>query len=168
MNAVERPAGRPCSGCGQGMLRPASVRGTAMHYRDDPAVRIRSDLVLPTCDVCGDMVLDEPQTLALDEALESAYVAKRLKLQCALIGDLRKRGFTQRQIEQFASLSPGYLSKLRNGKVASGSTLRLLYVLHEFPEQALAAVSRLDPRVAGFGKKPPRHSPAPLRTGTDG
>ena len=138
---------RSCGACGEGMMRPQNVRGMTMRYRDDPAVRIRSDLVLPVCDVCGDSALDGPMTDALDDVLEAAYLRKRRKVQCALINDLRKRGFTQRQIEQFASVSPGYLSKLRQGKVASGSTFRLLYLLHEMPDEAMAIVSKLDPRI---------------------
>jgi hypothetical protein len=123
-----------------------------MRYRDDPAVRVRSDLILPVCDVCGDSALDEPMTDALDAALEAAYVRKRRKVQCALINDLRRRGFTQRQIERFASVSPGYLSKLKQGKVASGGTFRLLYLLHEMPDEVMAVVSRLDP---GIGSRKP-------------
>lgn len=128
-------------------MRPQNVRGMTMGHRDDSAVRIRSDVILPVCDVCGDMALDEEMTNALDDALEASYLRKRRKVQCALLNDLRKHGFTQRQIEQFASVSPGYLSKLRQGKVASGSTFRLLYLLHEMPDEAMAIVSKLDPRI---------------------
>ncbi|HEX6040782.1 hypothetical protein [Longimicrobium sp.] len=127
------------------MLRPTNTAGTAMPHRDDPRVRIRRDVVVPVCDVCGDMALDETQTAALEQALDEAYRNKRLRQQRALINDLRRRGLTQVQIERFADLSPGYVSKLRKGKLASGGTFRLLYLLHAFPEQALQAVSRFDP-----------------------
>lgn len=139
---------RSCGACGEGMMRPRNVRGTMMGYRDDPAVRIRTDLILPICDACGDSALDEPMTDALDDVLEAAYVRKRRKMQCALINDLQKRGFTDRQIERFASVSPGYLSKLRQGGIAIGSTFRLLYLLHEMPDEAMAIMSRLDPRIS--------------------
>jgi hypothetical protein len=145
-NAIAR-AGRSCGSCGEGVLRPTSVAGMAMEHRDDPRVRIRRALVLPVCDVCGDMALDAAQTAALDEALEEAYRRKRLRQQRALINDLRRKGMTQQQIEQFADLSPGYVSKLRKDKLASGGTFRLLYLLHQFPQEAVRAVSRLDPRV---------------------
>jgi hypothetical protein len=145
-NEVMRTA-RACGSCGEGMLRPTRVAGTAMEHRDDPAVRIRSELVLPVCDACGDMALDAIQAAALDEALEEAYRRKRLRQQRALINDLRRRGISQQQIERFADLSPGYVSKLRKDKLASGSTFRLLYLLHEFPREAVEAVSRLDPRL---------------------
>lgn len=138
---------RACGSCGEGMLRPTSVAGTAMEHRDDPRVRILRHLVLPVCDVCGDMALDAAQTAALDDALEEAYRRKRMRQQRALINDLRRRGMTQQQIERFADLSPGYVSKLRKGKLASGGTFRLLYLLHEFPHEAVRAVSRLDPRL---------------------
>jgi hypothetical protein len=136
---------RACGNCGEGMLRPTSIAGMTMEHRDDPVVRIRRDRVLPVCDVCGDMALDEEQTIALDDALEEAYRRKRLRQQRALINDLRRKGLTQAQIERFAHLSPGYVSKLRKGKLASGGTFRLLYLLHEFPREALRAVSRIDP-----------------------
>ena len=121
--------------------------GMVMEHRDDPRVRIRDDLILPVCDVCGDMALNEERTVALDAVLERSYRRKRLRQQCALINDLRRRGLTQVQIERFAYLSPGYVSKLRKGKLASGATFRLLYLLRAFPEEALRAVARLDPRL---------------------
>jgi predicted XRE-type DNA-binding protein len=147
MTAMKKVTARPCGNCGVGTLRPASVRGTAMEHRDDPAVRIRAELALPVCDHCGDMALDREQTRALEDALEEAYVEKRRRMQRALINDLRRQGITQQQIERFASVSPGYVSKLRNGKIASGNTFRLLYLLHEMPREALRAIGRLDPRV---------------------
>ena len=161
MTRDEKPAGRACGGCGEGMLRPANVVGMVMGYRDDPHVRIRDDLVLPVCDACGDMALDEAQTISLDDALERSYRRKRLRQQCALINDLRRMGLSQVQIERFAFLSPGYISKLRKGKLASGATFRLLYLLHEFPQEALRAVSRLDPHLkAASGQLISRSAPA--------
>jgi hypothetical protein len=138
---------RSCGACGEGMMRPRNVRGMIDFYEDDPAVRLRSDLILPVCDFCGDMALNEEMARALDRAIEASYIAKRRRLQRALINDLQKRGFTDRQIERFASVSPGYLSKLRQGGIAIGSTFRLLYLLHEMPDEAMAIVSKLDPRI---------------------
>lgn len=138
---------RACGNCGEGMLRPTDVAGMQMEYRDDPRVRIRAKVVLPVCDVCGDMALNAEQTEALDAALEESYRRKRLRQQRALINDLRRQGLTQMHIERFANLSPGYVSKLRKGKLASGGTFRLLYLLHELPSEAVRVVSRLDPRL---------------------
>lgn len=145
MTHDEKPTGRACGGCGEGMLRPTNVVGMVMGHRDDSRVRILDELILPVCDVCGDMALNQEQTKALDAVLDRSYRRKRLRQQCALINDLRRRGLTQVQIERFAYLSPGYISKLRKGKLASGATFRLLYLLHAFSEEALRAVSRLDP-----------------------
>jgi hypothetical protein len=129
------------------MLRPTNVAGMVMGHRDDPCVRVREDLTLPVCDVCGDMTFTEAQAEALDAILERTYRRKRLRQQRAMINDLRRAGLTQVQIERFANLSPGYVSKLRKGKLASGATFRLLYLLHAFPTEALRAVSRLDPEL---------------------
>ncbi|HEU0299165.1 MAG TPA: hypothetical protein VFR37_06910 [Longimicrobium sp.] len=145
--------GRPCGGCGEGMLRPTNIVGMAMDHRDDPHVRIRDDLILPICDACGDMTLTPSQAAELDAVLEHSYRRKRLRQQCALINDLRRMGLSQVQIERFAFLSPGYISKLRKGKLASGATFRLLYLLHELPQEALRAVSRLDPSLKAAGEK---------------
>lgn len=136
---------RPCGGCGLGTLRPTNVAGMTMGHRDDPLVRVRADVIIPLCDVCGDMTFTESQAAALDDALEASYRRKRLRQQRALINDLRRAGLTQVQIERFANLSPGYVSKLRKGKLASGATFRLLYLLHAFPAEAMRVVSRLDP-----------------------
>jgi hypothetical protein len=116
-----------------------------MDHRDDPRVRIRDEVIVPVCDVCGDMTFTEAQAAALDDALEASYRRKRLRQQRALINDLRRAGLTQVQIERFANLSPGYVSKLRKEKLASGATFRLLYLLHAFPAEAMRVVSRLDP-----------------------
>jgi hypothetical protein len=129
------------------MLRPTNVVGMVMDHRDDPHVRIREDFTLPVCDVCGDMMFTAEQADALDAALERSYRRKRLRQQRVLINDLRRAGLTQTQIERFAYLSPGYVSKLRKGKLASGATFRLLYLLHAFPEETHRVVSRLDPRL---------------------
>lgn len=136
---------RACGSCGEGMLRPTSLLGRTMEHRDDARVRIRHELVLPVCDVCGDMALDEAQTAALDHELEESYRRKRLRQQRALINDLRRQGMTQAQIERFANLSPGYVSKLRKDKLASGGTFRLLRLLHAYPHEAVGVVSRIDP-----------------------
>lgn len=50
-----------------------------MNHRDDPHVRVRDDLILPVCDVCGDMTVTEEQATALDAALERSYQQKRLR-----------------------------------------------------------------------------------------
>ncbi|MBW3570326.1 MAG: hypothetical protein KY467_04400 [Gemmatimonadetes bacterium] len=99
------------------------------------------------------MALNRENTGALDDALERSYRRKRLRQQRALINDLRRAGLTQVQIERFATLSPGYVSKLRKGKLASGATFRLLYLLRAFPREALRVVSRLDPELAEAGSK---------------
>jgi hypothetical protein len=42
-------------------------------------VRIQDDLVLPVCDVFGDMMFTEQQAAALDQVLERSYQQKRLR-----------------------------------------------------------------------------------------
>jgi hypothetical protein len=145
MMGPDASKGRPCGGCGVGTLYPTNLAGMVMDHRDDPRVRIRDEVIVPVCDVCGDMTFTEAQAAALDDALETSYRRKRLRQQRALINDLRRAGLSQVQIERFANLSPGYVSKLRKEKLASGATFRLLYLLHAFPAEAMRVVSRLDP-----------------------
>jgi hypothetical protein len=160
MKAPDALGARSCGGCGMGMLRPTNVAGMVMGHRDDPRVRIREELTLPVCDVCGDMALNAEHTDALDDALERSYRRKRLRQQRALINDLRRAGLTQVQIERFANLSPGYVSKLRKEKLASGATFRLLYLLHALPREALRVVSRLDPELNAARAKLESSAPA--------
>lgn len=150
---------RPCGSCGRGTLRPTNLRGRALEHRDDPAVRVRANVVVPVCDECGDLALNAEQTRALEAALDEAYADRRRRMQRALIDDLRRQGITQQQMERFASVSPGYISKLRNGKLAAGNTFRLLYLLHAMPREAIRAIARLDPRVAE--PHAPRPEPTP-------
>lgn len=134
-----------CGCCGRGVLRATDAYGMMMEHRDDPCVRIRRHVMLPVCDACGDMRLDEAQTIALDEVLEHAYRHRRLRRQSALINDLCRAGLTHEQIERFAHLPPGCVTRLRRGKLASGTAFRLLYLLHAFRIDALQVLSRIDP-----------------------
>jgi len=71
MNAHERP-GVLCLTCGEGHFQPANARGQAFLYRG-AEVTLDEDLVLPTCDACGEQLLGHEDTLALDAALERAW-----------------------------------------------------------------------------------------------
>lgn len=148
MQRENREGTRPCGACGRGTLRPKDMAWVRTGYRDDPRLCFRRRIVLPVCDRCGDMALDNVMAAALDEALEDAYRQKRLRQQRAMISDLHKLGLTSVEIESAMCLPPGQLARLRRGMVASPRTFRLLHLLHAFRPGAVWVLSRLDPALA--------------------
>lgn len=144
---------RPCANCGKGVVRLESIEGRTFPYKDDPDVVVDADLKVLVCDTCGDMVLSPAMSVALDEVLESTYREKRIAQQRKWIDELCAQGLTQQEIERIGSFSPGYASKLRTSKVASPQTYRLLYVLHELPEETLRAVGKLDWRIRQISRR---------------
>lgn len=117
-----------------------------MYYRDTE-VELREDLILPTCDSCGEHRLNEEDTERLDEALKRSYREQRREEQRELIESVTGR-LAQTEIEQILGLSSGYISKAKRGeKTLHSSTYRALLVLDEHPEAWLSTISRVDPEV---------------------
>lgn len=135
-----------CPTCGEGHFRLASARGQTMYYRD-AEIELREDLILPTCDECGEHRLNEEDAKKLDGALERSYRKQRREQQHELIESVTNK-LAQREVEQILGLSSGYISKAKRGeKVLHSSTYRALLVLNDHPEAWLSTVGRVDPEV---------------------
>ena len=142
-----------CGTCGEGNFRETNVRGKSFPFKDEPAVSVGEDVILPVCDACGEMRLDAHQTEAFSSALGRSYKRGLIRKQRALINDLCEMGITQQQLERALALSPGYASKLRTGKVASVTTYRFLYLLHARPSETLQVLARMDPSFVRVAEK---------------
>lgn len=156
MTARTKPT--PCGACGEGMLRPTDIQGRMLAHRDEPRVPVREAVVVPVCDHCGDIRLDDEQTAALEAALERSYDQTRIEQQVVLIEHLTNElNLSQTVLEHILGVSPGYVSKLRRGeKPASAPTYRLMYVLHAAPREALRALARVDPAIEQIAEAAPR------------
>ncbi len=123
-------SGRPCGACGEGHFQQADVKGRAFAYRDERALVLRSSLVVPICDVCGELRESRAHADSLDILLEAEYTAKRIAATKEMVATLISKGWRQAEIEQVMALSAGYLSKaLRGEKTLATSTLRHLHAI---------------------------------------
>jgi hypothetical protein len=152
MKKVE--AGIPCYFCGEGIIAPRNLRGSVLQYRDEREIPVEGDVFVPTCDACGESLLDEETSKALDAVLEPAYRRLRSeRVQHELSSVLSALGITQGDLERLLGLSPGYVSKLIKGKrVAETPLYRFVHLLNANPKfglRALADVAPIDDLVAG-------------------
>jgi hypothetical protein len=152
MKKVE--AGIPCYFCGEGTIAPRNLRGSVLQYRDEREIPVEADVFVPTCDACGESLLNDETSKALDAVLEPAY--RRLRgerLRHELSRALSTLEITQADLERLLGLSPGYVSKLLKGKrVAETSLYRFVHLLNANPQfglRALADVAPIDDLVAG-------------------
>jgi transcriptional regulator with XRE-family HTH domain len=104
--------------------------------------------------VCGESLLDDDTSKALDAVLEPAYRrlrAERLQQELGLALSALK--ITQGDLERLLGLSPGYVSKLLKGKrVAETALYRFVHLLNANPQfglRALADVAPIDDLLAG-------------------
>lgn len=153
MNEVDSAA-VPCCFCGEGTIAPRNLRGAVLPYRDEREIPVEGDVFVPTCDACGESLLDEEASKALDAVLEPAYRRLRAeRVQHELGSVLAALGITQGDLERLLGLSPGYVSKLIKGKrVAETPLYRFVHLLNADPQfglRALADVAPIDDLVAG-------------------
>ena len=137
---------RVCHECGEGTVVPHNVRGTLMAYKDEKRVSVNTDVLVPTCNHCGEQYATMEIAEELDVALETSWRAMRLEQQQGevrqLVDDL---GFTQSEIEHLFELSPGYLSKMMHGKPSSALIVRFLHVLRRSPHETVRAIGEIAP-----------------------
>jgi hypothetical protein len=147
-------SGVPCYFCGEGTIVPRNLRGSVLQYRDEREIPVEADVFVPTCDACGESLLNDETSKALDAVLEPAYRRLRAeRLRHELGRALSALKITQADLERLLGLSPGYVSKLIKGKrVAETSLYRFVHLLNANPEfglRALADVAPIDDLVAG-------------------
>lgn len=136
-----------CYFCGEGTIEPRNLRGSALPYRDERAIPVEADVFVPTCDACGESLMDEETSAALDAALEPAYRRLRAeRLRHELGRALSALRFTQGDLERLLGLSPGYVSKLIKGKrVAETPLYRFVHLLNANPQFGLRALADVAP-----------------------
>ena len=66
-------SGVPCYFCGEGTIAPRNLRGSVLQYRDEREIPVEGDVFIPTCNACGESLLDDETSRALDAVLEPAY-----------------------------------------------------------------------------------------------
>lgn len=137
-----------CGACGKGIFKPTNVNGQSFPHRDEPAVLLTVDIMIPVCTACGEMRETMAHAAALDAALEPVYQERRAAMTAEYVQRLVSAGWYQGEIEQAMGLSTGYMSKvLRGEKLLAGSTLRQLIHVALHPRQALRDLTPLYPHL---------------------
>ena len=139
--------GVACYFCGEGTIAPRNLRGSVLQYRDEREIPVEGDVLVPTCDACGESLMDDEVSAALDAVLEPTY--RRLRgerLRNELGRALSALRITQADLERLLGLSPGYVSKLIKGKrVAETSLYRFVHLLNANPQFGLRALADVAP-----------------------
>lgn len=140
-------AGIACYFCGEGTIAPRNLRGAMLQYRDEREIPVEGDVFVPTCDVCGESLMDDDIARELDAVLEPAY--RRLRgerVREELSQVLEALEITQADLERLLGLSPGYVSKLLKGKrVAETPLYRFVHLLNANPRFGLRALADVAP-----------------------
>jgi transcriptional regulator with XRE-family HTH domain len=139
--------GIPCYFCGEGTIALRNLRGSVLQYRDEREIPVEGDVFVPTCDACGESLLDDDTSKALDAVLEPAYRRLRAdRVRDELAQVLSALEITQGDLERLLGLSPGYVSKLLKGKRVAETTLyRFVHLLNANPKFGLRALADVAP-----------------------
>lgn len=123
-----------CPLCEKGTVTPVSMR-EPMPYRHFAALEPAWAVDVPTCDRCGERIINKATARALDASLEAAL----RKMQSILIEEALTRletVKTHREWEKRLDLSVGYLSRLKSGKESSIALTTLLILLSQSPARS--------------------------------
>ncbi len=100
-----------CHSCHQGTVVPLAKPGRTAPYKTIPNLPVPADLVIPTCDHCGEEWMTPEDAARIDAAMEAVYREELLARLRAVLPEPRDAG----RVERDLGLSRGYLSRLRKG-----------------------------------------------------
>jgi hypothetical protein len=93
-------------------------------------LQVPDDLVIPTCNHCGEQWISPADAKRIDAALEVVYRQELLAKVRAVLPDPKDAD----RIERDLGLSRGYLSRLRTGrKIPSEPLVAILALIHQQP-----------------------------------
>lgn len=163
-----------CVECG-GTVRPIAKAGRTTLYKQIE-ILVPADLVIRTCDNCGEEYIHASEAAAQDAALEPVFrETVRAKLVAALVA--LEPIDSMRRIERVLGLSEGYLSRLKQGRGdASPQLVSSLCLLATSPQsletlEAMWSASTVEapvraPQASGLGglfRDPPGPAIKPKR-----
>lgn len=121
-----------CTQCG-GSVRAKARAGRTHEFRPGITLPIPDDLLINTCEECGETYLNDSEADQLEQRLHESYAA-----YCKnLIEVTRERaGVTLRELEKAAGVTPTYFSHITSGRKQPGLTLvRLLQAFAAHPQE---------------------------------
>jgi hypothetical protein len=122
-----------CPDCGKS-VRLLPARGELREFKRGYSMRIPAEIEIPKCEGCGAVYFDSENADRVDRLLEKARLELQREEIEEMLGALKSRGLTQRQVEQACGVTPTYLSRISKGRSLAGITLlRLLRSFVEAP-----------------------------------
>lgn len=119
-----------CHSCYIGSVVPTAMPGRTLRYKTLKSLPVPADLMIPTCDHCGDQWLSPADAKRTDAAMEAVYRCDLIRRAQAVLPPPHE----SERVERDLGLSRGYLSRLRKGtKVPSEPLLALLALIHRKP-----------------------------------
>jgi len=105
---------KPCTVCGEGAIESRAEPGRIVTHHG-LRFEIPATVAIPTCNNCGERFYNDDVAKRVDMALDEELQARRLRVIRRAVTEL-ERLTTRSRIERLLDISPGYLSKLMNGK----------------------------------------------------
>lgn len=122
-----------CPACDVGLVVPVAMDGRSWRYRNIPDLPLPPDLAIPTCNHCGEWLIDFELAGRLDRALEPEFVRQLQQKTSEALELISESGIRQRELEPLLGLSAGYLSKIKRGKDSSPQLVATLMLLATEP-----------------------------------
>lgn len=120
-----------CHACFQGEVVPMTGAGRTTRYKAIRNLMIPEDLVMATCNHCGERWFSPADAKRIDAALELLYRQELMRRVRAVLPAPKDAD----RVEQDLGLSRGYLSRLRKGgKAPSEALVALLALIRQQPQ----------------------------------
>lgn len=119
-----------CYSCFEGEVVPVAKPGRTIRYKAMQKLLVPEDLVIQTCNRCGEQWISPADAKRIDAAMEVVYRQELLAKVRAVLPDPKNAD----RIERDLGLSRGYLSRLRTGrKIPSEPLVAILTLIHQQP-----------------------------------
>lgn len=125
-----------CHACFQGEVVPMAGSGRTTRYKAVANLAIPEDLIMSTCNHCGERWFTPAEAKRIDAALEVVYRQELMRRVRAVLPPAKDAD----RVERDLGLSRGYLSRLRKGGRAPSEALVALLALIQQKPQMLAEV----------------------------
>ncbi len=120
-----------CHACFQGEVVPTTGAGRTSRYKAIQNLPVPEDLVMPTCNHCGEVWFSPADAKRIDAAMEVVYRQELVRRVQAVLPSPKDAD----RVERDLGLSRGYLSRLRKGtKAPSEALVALLALIRQKPQ----------------------------------
>jgi transcriptional regulator with XRE-family HTH domain len=114
-----------CPDCGRS-VRLLPAKGEQREFKRGYLMSIPATVEIPKCEGCGAVYFDSENADRVDRLLEKIRLGRQREEMGEILGTLKGRGFTLRQVEQACGVTPTYLSRISKGRSLAGITLMRL------------------------------------------